>query len=99
MQLLDSLGAVLLYSSIPVGISIAIMRYRLWDIGAIINKALVYGVLTALLAALYFGLILGLESLGSILLGNARDQPVALVVSTLVIAALFQPAQARPVSY
>ena len=46
---------------IPLSISIAILRYRLWDIDTLINKALVYGSLTSLLAALYTGLILGLD--------------------------------------
>ena len=90
MQLLDSVGAALLYISIPVGVGIAILRYRLWDIDAIINKALVYGTLTALLAGVYVGLILGLESLMG-LFTNQAPQPVVIVVSTLVIAALFQP--------
>jgi hypothetical protein len=80
------------YLSIPLGIGIALLRYRLWDIDTLINRALVYGTLTALLAALYAGLIIGLESLAGALTGvQATDQPAALVISTLAIAALFQP--------
>ena len=48
---------------IPISIAIAILRSQLYDIDTIINKALVYGLLTALLAAVYAGLIIGLESL------------------------------------
>ena len=81
-------------SFIPLSFAIAILRYQLWDIDALINKALVYGLLTALLAAVYAGLIIGLESLAS-LVSQQADQPVALVVSTLAIAALFLPARRR----
>jgi len=74
-----------------VGIAIAIMRYRLWDIDILINRTLVYGSLTFTLAACYAGLIVGLESLAVVLTGKASQQPVVLVISTLIIAALFQP--------
>ena len=80
---------------IPISIAIAILRSRLYDIDTIINKALVYGLLTALLAAFYAGLIIGLESLAGVITRQGSQQPVALVVSTLVIAALFQPLRSR----
>jgi hypothetical protein len=78
---------------LPLSIGLAILRYRLWDIDAIINKALVYGLLSALLAALYVGLILGLQAL----LGGWFHQTsaIALVVSTLAIYALFRPLRRR----
>jgi hypothetical protein len=63
-------------------------------VDALINRALVYGLLTGLLVVCYVGLILGLESLGVVITG-AANQPVALVISTLVIAALFQPVRHR----
>ncbi|HEY0752999.1 MAG TPA: hypothetical protein VGD98_03405 [Ktedonobacteraceae bacterium] len=94
-HLLDLLGGALLYLSLPLGTGIAILRYRLWDIDAIINKALVYGALTLLLAALYGGLIIGLESLSNLIIGRAFASPAVLVISTLAIAALFQPARRR----
>jgi hypothetical protein len=74
---------------IPLSIGFSILRYRLYDIDVLINRTLVYGSLTALLALLYFGLIFALQSLfqGVFHQNNA----VAIVVSTLVIAALFQP--------
>jgi hypothetical protein len=79
---------------IPFSFAIAILRYRLWEIDTIINKALVYGLLSALLAAIYVGLIIGLESLvGRFAAQNS--QPIVIVVSTLVIAALFQPLRHR----
>ncbi|HEY7356466.1 MAG TPA: hypothetical protein VH590_08360 [Ktedonobacterales bacterium] len=95
LQLLDSVGAALLYISIPVGVCIAILRSRLWDIDVLINKTLVYGSLTALLGALYAGLIIGLENLVGLFGGTAAQNPVALVISTLAIAALFTPARRR----
>lgn len=76
---------------IPTCIALAVLRTQLWDIDTIINKALVYGLLTALLAALFAGLILGLESLAGAVSGTTAQQPVVLVVSTLAIAALIQP--------
>ena len=76
---------------VPVFIVIAILRSRLWDIDTLINRALVYGSLTALLAALYAGLIIGLQHLTGLVAGPFASNPVILVVSTLAIAALFQP--------
>ena len=81
---------------IPLSIGIAILRYRLWDIDSLINRALVYGLLTSLLGALYAGLIIGLESLAEAITGSqATQQPVVLVISTLAIAALFLPVRKR----
>jgi len=91
-------GNTLLYlfsAFIPLSIGIAIIRSRLWDIDVLINKALVYGLLTALLAAIYSGLILGVEGLAEAITGQAAQQPIILVISTLAIAALFQPLRRR----
>ena len=94
-DLLVNVTALLVFFPIPLAISIAILRYRLWDIDTIINKALVYGTLTTLLAGVYAGLIIGLEHLAGLLTGQSSDQPVALVISTLAIAALFLPVRQR----
>ena len=93
-QLLDGFISALLNMLIPLSIGMAILRYRLWDIDTIINRALVYGSLTGLLGALYAGLIIGLEALAGAITGQAA-QPVVLVISTLAIAALFLPARRR----
>ncbi|HEX6482947.1 MAG TPA: hypothetical protein VF043_29230 [Ktedonobacteraceae bacterium] len=74
---------------IPISIAIAILRSQLYDIDTIINKALVYGSLTGLLAAVYAGLIIGLQALVRGL--TNQDSTVVIVISTLAIAALFQP--------
>jgi hypothetical protein len=80
---------------LPLSIGMALLRYRLWDIDTLINKALVYGLLTGLLGAFYIGLILGLESLVGVVTGKAGQQPVVLVVSTLVLASLVHPVRER----
>ena len=80
---------------IPLTLGIAILRYRLWDVDALINKALVYGLLTGLLAAMYAGFIIGLESLIGASTGQVANNPLVLVISTLAIAALFQPLRKR----
>ena len=96
LYLIASVVALTLASIfIPLSFATAILRYRLWDIDAIINKALVYGSLTGLLGALYAGLIIGLESLAGLFIGQAVSNPVVLVISTLAIAALFLPMRRR----
>jgi hypothetical protein len=82
-------------SLIPIFIAIAVSHTRLWDIDTLINRALVYGSLTALLAALYAGLIVSLEGVAGAVDRGTAQQPIVLVISTLVIAALFQPVRHR----
>src|SRR5216684_2366279 len=73
---------------LPLSIGISILRNQLYDIDRLINRTLVYGSLTVLLALVYFGLVIGLEP---VVQGITRDSPVPLVISTLAVAALFQP--------
>jgi hypothetical protein len=79
----------------PISIAIAILRSNLYDIDTLINRTLVYGLLTGILGALYVGLIIGLESLAGAITGQASTNPFVLVISTLAIAALFQPLRRR----
>lgn len=86
-------GYTLLFLFAPISIGIALLRYHLWDIDVIINRTLVYGSLSAILAAIYLGSILAIESLLALLTRQASQaqSPVAIVISTLMIAALFNP--------
>lgn len=82
-----------LFLCIPVAIGIALTRYRLWDIDIIIRRTLVYGLLTVLLALLYLGVVLILQrTLSGFLAGGYQ---IATALSTLLIAALFQPLRGR----
>jgi hypothetical protein len=92
-QLLSAISGPLALAFIPLGLGVAILRYRLWDIDVIINRTLVYGSLTTLLALLYVGLIVALQALFRGVFNQNND--VAIVISTLVIAALFQPLRHR----
>src|SRR5260370_42451622 len=82
---------IIFFLLIPLSIGIAILRYRLWDIDVIINRTLVYGTLTALLALIYAGLVIGLQFLLHGLTGQAAENPLAVLASTLVIPELFNP--------
>jgi hypothetical protein len=79
--------------AIPISMGIAILRYRLYEIDFIINRTLVYGSLTGLLALFYFGSVTALQYLFSLLTGQGNT--LAIVVSTLAIAALFNPLRRR----
>ncbi len=78
---------------VPLSISVAVLRSRLFDIDVIINRTLVYGSLTATLVALYFGGIVLLQRLFVVLTGE--QSTLAVVASTLLIAALFNPLRRR----
>jgi hypothetical protein len=78
---------------IPFSLAIAILRYQLWDVDVLINRALVYVLLTGTLAVIYTGCIIGLQTLFQGVFKQNSD--VAIVASTLFIAALFQPLRKR----
>src|SRR5215204_4657344 len=83
--------------AVPIAIGIAILRYRLYDIDIIINRTLVYGSLTAMLIALYFGGIVVLQRVFVFL--TSEKSTLAVVTSTLLIAALFNPLRRRIQSF
>jgi hypothetical protein len=76
---------------LPIFTGVAIARYRLYNIDVIINRTLVYGALTAALVAVYFGGVAATEAVVRTLTGQEQQPQLAIVVSTLVIAALFNP--------
>jgi hypothetical protein len=90
---LGMLLALPLFPSVPVAAGVAILRYRLYEIDRIINRTLVYGLLTALLAGVYAGAVL---VLGQLFGGVTGDPPSwAVAGATLAVAALFQPVRHR----
>ncbi len=87
------LAAVFL--GVPLSIGAAMLHYRLYEIDLIINRTLVYGALTALLALVYFSGVAATEAVFRTLTGQQEQPQLAIVVSTLVIAALFNPLRRR----
>ncbi len=84
---------------IPLSFAIAILRYRLWDVDIVINRTLVYGTLTAMLGAVYFGAVAATEAIFRALTDQQQQPQLAIVVSTLAIAALFTPLRRRIQSF
>jgi hypothetical protein len=93
------------FAGMPVAVGIAILRYRLYDIDLLINRTLVYGALTTLLAAGYLATIMALQGIGSLvyqvpfrfLIG--QNSALATVAATLAMAALFNPLRRRIQSF
>jgi hypothetical protein len=97
-KLLDSV-AVLSFGGVPIAIGFAVLKYRLYDIDIVINRTLVYGSLTASLALVYFGGVATTQTIFHALTGQEKQPQLAVVVSTLVIAALFNPLRRRIQSF
>jgi hypothetical protein len=87
------LDAFVVSTLIPLAAGMAILRYRLYDIDVVINRALVYGALSASLIFVYFGSVVGLQYVFRSLGGG--ESSLAVVASTLLIAALFNPLRRR----
>jgi hypothetical protein len=81
----------------PIAIGVAILRYKLYEIDTLINRTLVYGVLTASLVLFYLGSVILLQALFRALTG--QESQLAVVASTLAIAALFNPLKRRIQSF
>jgi len=90
-------AALVSFTAVPIAVGFAVLKYRLYDIDVIINRTLVYGSLTAVLVALYFGGIVLLQRVFVALTGERST--LAVVASTLMIAALFNPLRKRIQSF
>jgi len=86
-------AVTLSFAGIPVAVGIAILRYRLYEIDILINRTLVYGALTATLVAVYVGSVVSLQ--GALRTLSGQESQLAVVASTLLIAAIFNPLRRR----
>ena len=84
---------------IPLSIGVAIVQNRLWDIDIVIRRTLIYGILTVSLALVYFGSVAVTQTVFHALTGKVDQPQLAIVVSTLIIAALFNPSRRRIKSF
>ena len=87
------------FGGVPVAIGIAVLKYRLHDIDPIINRVPVYGLLTVMLASVYSGGVTATRTLFQTFTGQVGLPQLAVVVSTLAIAALFNPVRRRIQSF
>jgi hypothetical protein len=85
------------FTAVPIAVGLAVLKYRLYEIDILINRTLVYGSLTVTLVALYFGGIVVLQRMFVTLTG--QESTLAVVASTLLIAALFTPLRRRIQSF
>ena len=86
-------AALVSFTAVPIAVGFAVLRYRLYDIDIVINRTLVYGSFTGVLALVYLGSVVMLQGLFRALTG--QESTLALVASTLPIAALFSPLRRR----
>ena len=102
LRWLEWVGYVVVIATLvgfPISIGIAIVRYRLYEIDTLINRTLVYGLLTALLALVYFGGVATTQAILRAFTAQEQQPQLAIVISTLVIAALFNPLRRRIQSF
>jgi hypothetical protein len=86
---------LLSFGGVPIAVGFAVLKYRLYNIDLLINRTLVYGALSAMLVVIYFGGVATTQAIFRALTGQEQQPQLAVVVSTLVIAALFNPLRRR----
>jgi hypothetical protein len=84
--------AIVAFTTVPMAVGVAVLRYRLYEIDRIISRTLAYAVVTAVLAMVFAGVVVGLQALSANITGT---NTLAVAASTLVVAALFQPLRQR----
>ena len=87
------IGTIILFTGIPLIIGLTIFKYRLYDIDVIIRRTVQYAIVSAVLAIVYFGSITLIQ--GGLTAVTNTQSPLAIVLSTLLIAALFNPLRQR----
>jgi hypothetical protein len=92
-------AALVSFTAVPIAVGFAVLKYRLYDIDVVINRTLVYGSLSALLALVYLGGVTATQTIFRALTGQEEQPQLAIVVSTLVIAAMFNPLRRRIQSF
>jgi hypothetical protein len=92
LALLDQVSFIM-FAGVPIAVGIAVLKYRLYDIDVIINRALVYGPLSGMLALIYVGGVVGMQAVFRAITG--QESTLAVVASTLAIAALSNPLRRR----
>jgi hypothetical protein len=92
-------AAIASFAAVPIAVGFAVLKYRLYDIDVVINRTLVYGALTATLVLIYFGGVAAVQAIFRAITGEEHQPQLAIVVSTLVIAALFNPLRRRIQSF
>jgi len=90
-SLIQLTGTAIVLTAIPISLGFAVLRNGLWEIDRVINRALVYSVLSVSIAVIYAGSVIGLQALSRLVIGS--DSALAIALSTLAIAALFVPLQ------
>jgi hypothetical protein len=83
------------FTLVPIAVGFAVLKYRLYDIDLLINRALVYGSLTTTLVLIYVGGVAVTQTVFRLLTGQEQQPQLAVVASTLAIAALFNPLRKR----
>jgi hypothetical protein len=92
-------AALFSFTLVPTAVGVAILRYRLYDIDLLINRTLVYGSLTLMLALVYLGGVATMQASFRAITGMEQQPQLSVVVSTLAIAALFNPLRRRIQSF
>ena len=90
---------LLSFGGVPIAVGFAVLKYRLYNIDLLINRTLVYGALSTMLVVIYFGGVATTQAIFRALTGQEQQPQLAIVISTLVIAALFNPLRRRIQSF